>query len=224
MCSAVDDRTARARIRDAALERFAAGGPARLTLRAVAADAGVSPALVVHHFGSLAGLRKACDEHVLAAIRHQALAVSGDRPPTTADFREAITATGPTLGYLSRALVEDNPAADALYDELVAMSVDYLQRGEEEGWLRPNSDRAGRAALLVTFELGVLVLGRHLSRSLGVDVTTPEGTERWSRIALELYTHGLLTDDRFLTALGGDGLDSDRDATTTAAGAEENEA
>ena len=46
------DLTARARIRDAALARFGAEGIAGTSVRAVAADAGVSPALVLHHFGS----------------------------------------------------------------------------------------------------------------------------------------------------------------------------
>jgi AcrR family transcriptional regulator len=196
-----DDRTARARIRDAALARFADAGPSGLTVRAVAADAGVSPALVLHHFGSLAGLRRACDEYVLTIIREEALAVSGDRPPTAADFREAFLGAGPVLGYLTRALVEDSPAASALFDDLVGLGAEYLQRGEREGWVRPTDDPVGRAALLATFELGVLCLGRHLSRALGVDVTTPEGTERWSRIALDIWTHGLLTDERFLDAM-----------------------
>ena len=38
-------------------------------MRAVAAEAGVSPALVIHHFGSKDALRAACDEHVLRVIR-----------------------------------------------------------------------------------------------------------------------------------------------------------
>jgi AcrR family transcriptional regulator len=202
MCSArADDRTARARIRDAALARIATSGPDRVTLRAVAADAGVSPALVVHHFGSMAGLRQACDTHVLALIRDQVLAVSGDQPPTTADFRAALLAAGPTLGYLSRALLEDSPAAAELFDELVEMSGSYLTTGEEQGWVRPSKDPAGRAAVLVAFELGVLLLSRHLSRALGIDVTSVAGSERWTRVALELYTHGLMTDDRFEVAL-----------------------
>ena len=66
MRSAADDRTARAAIRDEALRLFAAQGPDAVTVRQVAAAAGVSPGLVMHHFGSKAGLRAAVDEHVLA--------------------------------------------------------------------------------------------------------------------------------------------------------------
>jgi TetR/AcrR family transcriptional regulator, regulator of cefoperazone and chloramphenicol sensitivity len=208
------DRTARARIRDAALARLSAPGAARVSLRAIAEDAGVSPALVVHHFGSLAGLRRACDEHVLDGLRAQVAEAAEGRPISTADFRAAIADAGPTMRYLSRALVDDNASAGALFDELVAMSADYLRDGEQHGWIRPSRDPEARAALLVTFELGLLVLHQHFGRALGEDVTAPAGAERWSRAALELYTHGLLTDDRFLTALTGDQPSDTEDSTS----------
>ena len=64
--SSVDDRTARARIRDTALELFAEHGEGMVTMRQIAEQAGVSPALVVHHFGSKDGLRDAVVEHVRA--------------------------------------------------------------------------------------------------------------------------------------------------------------
>jgi TetR/AcrR family transcriptional regulator, regulator of cefoperazone and chloramphenicol sensitivity len=206
----VDDRTARARIRDVALERLSSPGSA--SLRSIAADAGVSPALVVHHFGSLAGLRRACDEHVLEGLRAQVAEAAKGRPMSLAEFRAAVADAGPMMRYLSRALVDDNESAGALFDELVAMSVDYLRDGEEHGWIRPSRDPDARAALLVTFELGLLVLQQHLSRALGQDVTAPAGAERWSRVAVELYTNGVLTDDRFLTALTDEDPPEKKDA------------
>ena len=56
MRSTRDDRTTRAVIRDEALALFAAEGPAGVSLRRVAAAAGVAPGLIVHHFGSKEGL------------------------------------------------------------------------------------------------------------------------------------------------------------------------
>ena len=60
-----EDLTTRARIRDAAVDLFARDGFAHVTVRRIATEAGVSPALVIHHFGSKEGLRAACDAHVL---------------------------------------------------------------------------------------------------------------------------------------------------------------
>jgi TetR/AcrR family transcriptional regulator, regulator of cefoperazone and chloramphenicol sensitivity len=52
-----DDLTAAARIRDAAIEQFGEHGFGT-GLRAIAEAAGVSAALVIHHFGSKQGLRQ----------------------------------------------------------------------------------------------------------------------------------------------------------------------
>ncbi|MEP7368844.1 MAG: helix-turn-helix domain-containing protein, partial [Dermatophilaceae bacterium] len=57
------DLTARANIRNAALRLFADRGQDSVTVREIAAAAGVSPSLVVHHFGSKDGLRAAVDAH-----------------------------------------------------------------------------------------------------------------------------------------------------------------
>ena len=63
MRSASDDRTAVARIRDAAIEQWGEHG-FNVGLRSIAESAGVSAALVIHHFGSKDGLRKACDDYI----------------------------------------------------------------------------------------------------------------------------------------------------------------
>ncbi|MEX1037720.1 MAG: helix-turn-helix domain-containing protein, partial [Acidimicrobiia bacterium] len=55
MRSVDGDLTAEARIRDAALARFPRDGFEGTTMRAIAEDAGVSAALVVHHYGSKEG-------------------------------------------------------------------------------------------------------------------------------------------------------------------------
>ena len=57
------DMTAVARIRDAAIELFGSRG-FDVGVRAIAEAAGVSPGLVIHHFGSKDGLRKACDDYI----------------------------------------------------------------------------------------------------------------------------------------------------------------
>ena len=61
-----EDLTSAARIREAALRLFADRGPDGVTVRQVAAAAGVSPALVVRRYGSKDGLRDAVDGHVAA--------------------------------------------------------------------------------------------------------------------------------------------------------------
>ena len=75
-----DDLTAVARIRDAAIDQLGQHGFS-VGLRAIAEAAGVSAALVIHHFGSKDGLRKACDDYIAEEIRAAQDRVAAD-PPT----------------------------------------------------------------------------------------------------------------------------------------------
>ncbi|MBO0841313.1 MAG: helix-turn-helix transcriptional regulator, partial [Sciscionella sp.] len=69
MRSVDGDGVTRQRILDAAVLRFGTDG-FTASVRSIAADAQVSAALVIHHFGSKDALRRECDERVLATIRH----------------------------------------------------------------------------------------------------------------------------------------------------------
>jgi AcrR family transcriptional regulator len=202
MCSAVspsaDDRTARARIRDAAIARFAEGGVAATSIRAIAADAGVSPALVLHHFGSKDELRIACDEFVAATIRDRkrAAVTAGPGMDPVAALRAAEDGP-PLLRYLARTLVDGSPQVAALVDEMVSDAAGYMAEGVDAGVLRPTDHPYGRAAVVTLWSLGALVLHEHLERLLGVDLTgTPEEVATATAYfgpALELLSDGLIT-------------------------------
>ncbi|MFJ8962641.1 TetR/AcrR family transcriptional regulator [Lentzea sp. NPDC102401] len=187
------DLTARARIRDAALARFGNDGIAGTSVRAVAADAGVSPALVVHHFGSKDGLRQACDDYVLESIRH------GDEAASEA-LAEVLQAATPVRRYLARALLDDTPAARALFAEIVERTELWLAAGESEGWVRGSQDARARAVTYVSWLLAPLVLGDHVGRLLGGDPAETATAVRGARAGLEMLTNGLFADDRWLTA------------------------
>ncbi|MDX8141487.1 TetR family transcriptional regulator [Lentzea sp. NBC_00516] len=187
------DLTARARIRDAALARFGTDGIAGTSVRAVAADAGVSPALVVHHFGSKEGLRQACDDYVLDSIR------SGGEASVEA-LDEILQAATPVRRYLARALLDDTPAAGALFAEIVERTEAWLATGEEEGWVRASADARARAVTYVSWLLAPLVLGDQVGRLLGGDPAETATAVRGARAGLEMLTHGLFADDRWLKA------------------------
>lgn len=187
------DLTARARIRDAALARFGTDGIAGTSVRAVAADAGVSPALVVHHFGSKEGLRQACDDYVLDSIR------SGGETASEA-LGEVLQAATPVRRYLARALLDDTSAAGALFAEIVERTEEWLEAGEAEGWVRTSADARARAVTYVSWLLAPLVLGDHVGRLLGGDPAETATAVRSTRAGLEMLTNGLFTDDRWLAA------------------------
>jgi AcrR family transcriptional regulator len=190
------DLTARARIRDAAIARFAADGVAGTSVRAIAEEAGVSPPLVMHHFGSKDRLRLACDEHVAATIRERktAAAAAGQGLDPLQALRDHDRG-GPILRYLARTLGDGSPHVSELVDELVADAEVYMAEGVRTGLLKPTDHPRGRAAVLTLWSLGALVLHEHLFRILGVDLAG--GADRLGGYALpatEILEKGVLSD------------------------------
>jgi AcrR family transcriptional regulator len=192
-----NDLTARARIRDAALELFGADGADGVSVRAVASTAGVSPALVLHHFGSKEGLRRACDAYVVGAIRGAGPDVLSD----TSGLATLLEAATPVRRYLARALLDRSADAAALFDEIVALTETWLGEGAQAGWAHPSQDPPARAAVYVSWLLAPLVLESHLARALDVDdLHGMDATMRYSRAAVEMFTRGVFADERALTA------------------------
>lgn len=195
----IDDRTTRARIRDAAIECIAEHGVASTTARKVADSAGVSPGLVIHHFGSMEGLRTACDDHVATVIRRykQEAMSSGPNLDVLAALRNP--AMGPLMGYLASVVASDSERVADLVDALVDDAEAYIQQGVESGMLQPSADPRGRAVVLTIWNLGAVALHHHLKRLLGVDLTdtdvlTDPTFAAYAGPIYETYGKGFFTD------------------------------
>jgi AcrR family transcriptional regulator len=185
-----------------ALRALAEHGMEGATLRAIAAEAGVTPGLVQHHYGSKAGLRAACDAYVLELIRRQAAeAVDGRRVGDPA-FIEAAYADGPVLTrYLVRALLDGSPAAAALFDEIVRLTQAYLT--SVGGDTDDPADRRARAAVFAAMKLGVGVFQDHLARVLGVQDLARDGYPRIARATLDLLSARAVSPDVAAEARAG---------------------
>lgn len=187
-----DDRSTRAQIRDAAMARFASDGFHRATIRSIASDAGVSPALVLHHFGSKDGLRTECDDHVARVVlaELEAWMTAPDTAARPASFAAMIESVGGIVDYVGRSLVEGGGHADAMVDRFVDIAEAALATGEAEGTIRPSRDRRATAAVMVIWDLSTLILGDHLRRALGVD-DPRKAMLRYAGVALDVFADGL---------------------------------
>ncbi|GAA4777588.1 TetR/AcrR family transcriptional regulator [Citricoccus nitrophenolicus] len=205
MRSVPDDQTAKARIRDAAILRFAQDG-LESSVRSIAADAGVSAGLIMHHFGSRAGLRRACDDHVQAAIRESKseLMVPDGAPSALLVQLAQLEGYAPLVGYVLRCLQEGGEFTAQLIEGMVTDAVAYLEEGVEAGTLSPSRDEAARARLLTDFALGSLLLNLPAGRtSLDLDELPGWFADYAERIlppTLELFTEPLLKDSSLLDA------------------------
>lgn len=198
---AAADLTARARIRDAAISRFADDGFG-IGLRAIAADAGVSVGLVAHHFGSKAGLREACDQYVLAILRDaKSETIDGDRAGATLLAQlAAVDSYGPTAGYVLRTLQEGGAVARHFVDQVVADAGEYMSAGVASGTIVPSRHEEARTRFLVHQSLGALVIG------FTVGKRDEESVQAWFNRytaeiigpSLEVLTDGVLADSTML--------------------------
>ncbi len=194
------DLTARARIRDAAIECFAADG-FEASFRTIAARAGVSPALITHHFGSKTALRAECDAVVLDRYR----ALKSDAVALRSEYLlGALTAPGtsPTLlVYLLRAILAGGSSARAFLDHLVDDMTQVMADGVASGLVRPSRDERARLRYLTHQTMGALAV-----QFVTMPGVTPEefaaslhaGEQDTLLPMLELFTEGLLTDHRML--------------------------
>ena len=200
MSSVDDDLTAKANIRNAALRLFAERGHDAVTLREIAVAAGVSPALVVHHFGSKEGLRAAVDGYAAQAfdslfeMDDHALAevLTSDDWVSVADmFARALPPGSPLPAYLRRLLLVNDPVGAALFGRWYALTRRLLDSMTELGAVRPAADPAVRAAFLLVNDLSLVMLRNQIAAAIGVDPLTPEGITRWTKEVTAVYTRGV---------------------------------
>jgi AcrR family transcriptional regulator len=198
-----EDRTTRARIRDAAVECFGEKGFS-VTVRTIADRASVSPGLVIHHFGSKDGLREACDEYVRQVI-YEVKKESVTHPSADGMVRSlrAVDQYSGLLAYLFRAMQEGGELSRHLYEAMVADVQSYLDIGVREGTVRPSRDPAKRARWLAANGFGsilVLVTMQRDQQNPDFSQVLHEWEQQYILPALEVYTEGLLADRTMLDA------------------------
>jgi AcrR family transcriptional regulator len=197
----VDDLTAAARIRDAAIEQFGEHGFG-VGLRSIAEAAGVSAALVIHHFGSKDGLRKACDDYVAEEIRSEkSEAMRSSDPATWFAALAEIEEYAPLMAYLVRCMQTGGELANTLWRTMIDNAEGYLDEGVRTGILKPSRDPRARAKYLAITGGGgfLLYLQMHKTptdlravlRDYARDMMLP---------SLEVYTNGLMADSTMYDA------------------------
>lgn len=196
-----DDLTARARIRNAALALFGRHGVAKTSVRAIAESAGVSPALVIHHFGSKDGLREACDTYVVEDLIAKNRELSGaDLNGVMRQWLAEPERFRAAFDYLVRLILDGEEPGLALFAELVAGTEAILAKGESAGTVRRVDDPRTRAILVAAFGMMPLLLERHFGQLLQTDGLDAAALAKITVPSLDLLTNGLYTDDTYLTA------------------------
>ncbi|MET0898206.1 MAG: TetR family transcriptional regulator [Mycobacterium sp.] len=195
------DLTAVARIRDAAITLFGEQG-FTVGVRAIAEAAGVSPGLVIHHFGSKVGLRQACDQHIADLIRTSKSESLQTHDPASwfAQLAE-IEHFAPAMSYLVRSMQSGSDLAKTLWRNMIDNAEAYIEDGVRAGTIKPSQNPKARAKFLALVGGGGFLLYlqlhehpddmRAVLHDYAADMVLP---------ALEVYTRGLMTDSTMYDA------------------------
>ncbi|GAA5226893.1 TetR family transcriptional regulator [Paeniglutamicibacter antarcticus] len=158
MSAAYGDLTGLDRLRDAAIERFAAYG-FDVSLRSVASRAGVSAGLVRHHFGSKEVLRAEYDATVLKwyrLLKQETLKTAPDqlfaRLPSSQEC-------GILLVYILRSPREGGAAGRDFIERLVAETLGTVRGAVSRGIVIPSRGEEARVRFLVQQSLGAMLVG-----------------------------------------------------------------
>jgi AcrR family transcriptional regulator len=201
MRSVPDDRTAIARIRDAAIDQWGQHGFS-VGLRTIAEAAGVSAALVIHHFGSKDGLRKACDDYIAEIVRESKTESMRSADPANwlAQVAE-IEEYAPMMAYLVRSMQSGSDLAKSFWQRMIDNAEQYIEEGVAAGIIKPSRDPKARARYVSMINGGgfLLYLQMHENPS-DVRAVLRDYGEEMMLPALELFTNGLMTDSTMYDA------------------------
>jgi AcrR family transcriptional regulator len=180
----------------AAIRAFGEHGIDATSLREVARVADVSPALVVHHFGSKKGLIAAVDE---AALLEFGAAYGSEQQATgrgllrqrTEETARVMRERPDLCTYLGRALVEATPGSASLFQAMIEGGRKEIDLLTEKGALRGDLDPLWATLqhfFLIWAPLSFLPL---LEQALGQSLLSDEILDRWVAANVTLLEEGL---------------------------------
>ena len=178
------------------MQLFAERGYAEVTVRQIASAAGVSPALVIHHYGSKESLRARIEERIAAVVESMLadlarLPEEGGSTSVAELFTDRLEREPGMAGYVRRLLADGGPAGIALFERLYQVTVAGMQALEQAGVIRPSRDEAVRSAFLLSNDLAMLLFRPHLSEVVGIDPLSRDGLVRWSAEVADVYMGGV---------------------------------
>ena len=190
MSSDNGDLTARARIREAAIDLFAERGIGPASIRDIAERAGVSSGLLRHHFGSKVGLRDACDEFAMARMNELRDRIMGPSAPADPALLGAMHPHALRLQtYLVKSMMEGT--STALFDAAMesgrtwAMHAD-IETDDLDAWL----------ATMIALKIGLFTMRDQVGRVLGEDMNTTTGFRRMVRASIEIFGRPIITPEQ----------------------------
>lgn len=183
----------RAQLVEVATEAFARDGISATSLRSIAKEAGVSPALVVHHFGSREKLIEECIIKALGLwVSEQQEFVDVSLSTALTKWQGAVDKHGVKLQFFRQVLLAGGAPANSLFSRMVKETEMVIESQAAKGRMRKVENQKDFALLLTLQELAPLMLQSEVADYLGSSHLNPETQGRIALAREDLLTKGIL--------------------------------
>ena len=171
---------------------FAREGFATTSLRAIAKEAGVSPALVVHHFGSRDKLIEECIIKGLGLwVSEKQQFVDVSLSTSLAKWQNSIDKHGSKLQFFRQVLLAGGEPANILFSRMVQEATMMVDSQIDKGQMRGVENREDLALLMTLHGLAPLMMQDQVNNHLGGNFLDPELGARLAAANLEIYRKGI---------------------------------
>lgn len=175
------DLTAKARIRQVALELFALNGADATSMRAISSRAGVTVGLITHHFGTKAGLIQAVEDDILDGIQH-AIAYKESDSDVDAVVRaldqrllDHVDENPLVVSYLRRMmLVEGNGEGSDITERFTRMALRQIKDLRRRGIASTSREPEDQVIQVMLVQLGQVLMQPFVNQISGYLDRDPE--------------------------------------------------
>jgi AcrR family transcriptional regulator len=187
----------RARICRAALRSFAERGFASTSIRAVAAEAGVSAGLVQHYFRTKRDLAAAVEELAIGRLGEvlSAVPMEGEPYEVAEAISRAVGAFGlanpDVIAYARRSILEAGSFGDTVVRTVASLAGLLTQRLAAAGLLRDDVDPTWVHAGALVIATGPYLLQPWLEEVAGHPVSSAEFMEGWGALWTGIVSRGV---------------------------------
>jgi AcrR family transcriptional regulator len=204
--SAASDRASaglpvRDRLCEVAIEHFGRFGFDQSMLEmSIAADVDVET--LTELFGSIDGLRAACDDYLQSTVRNaKTEALTNPDPRSWFSQVADIESFAPMMSYLVRTLQADDESGRVLFQRMTDNAERYLEDAVRAGTIKESRDPKARARFLAMCGGGGFLLYLHMHDDPhDMGAVLRDYAREMIMPALEVYTHGLMADDTMYDA------------------------
>lgn len=184
--------TTREQLLKFAVEMFAEKGFAETSLRAISKRAEVSPALLIHHFGTKDALVKEAISKTLGSwVAGEKAAVLDDESNQVQNWQTFMEKGATPLNFFRQVLLAGGEYSQRLFDAAVSESEVLLDQMQSVGRLREISDKQTTALIMAVSGLGSVLLMSQIEKSMGGSISSDQVASKLMNSNSEMLRDGI---------------------------------